>query len=223
MVVGELMQRMLTACAILPVILVALLVSADLWILLMVSLAMLIALEWQNLSLSLPLWVKISGIPYIALALASAIMLRTEPFGVEYLIFVTACVVATDTAAYFGGKRFGKHALAPSISPKKTWEGLGCGVGAAALTGGMLSLMEGYPFTIIGGIILGILLALLGQTGDLLESAVKRRAGVKDSGTLLPGHGGLLDRLDGYLTTLPFFYAVVVWDSFYGIHSSAAL
>jgi phosphatidate cytidylyltransferase len=223
MAVGELTQRILTASVIVPLVLVALFSGEDMWTLLMVVLAMFMALEWQNLSISFPVWVKMAGIPYMALGLASAIMLRTEPFGLEYILFLVACVIATDTAAYFGGKRFGKRPLAPRISPKKTWEGLGCGVAAAALTGGVLSFLEGYPFTIIGGVMIGALLAVAGQAGDLLESAVKRRAGVKDSGTILPGHGGLLDRMDGYLTTLPLFYALVVWDSFYGAHSSAAI
>jgi phosphatidate cytidylyltransferase len=220
---GELKQRILTAIVILPVIAAALLGGESSWALLVVILAMLMALEWQALSATLPLPVRMMGIPYMALGLSSAIMLRTEPDGLNYLLFLVACVIATDTAAYAGGKRWGKHKLAPSISPGKTWEGLGCGVIAAMLTGAAASGLEGYPFTAPSGLWIGGLLALAGQAGDLLEFAVKRRAGVKDSGTLLPGHGGLLDRLDGYLTTLPLFYGLVVWDSFYGLHSGAAV
>ena len=223
MVGGELTTRLITAAVILPVFGVALFLGEDVWTFLMVILAMLITLEWQNLSLSLPLGIKIAGIPYIALAVASAIMLRRDPYGLDGMLFVIACVVATDTAAYFGGKRFGHRRLAPRLSPGKTWEGLGFGILAAGLAGGGASALEGYPFSALGGIAIGVLLAVVSQTGDLLESAVKRRAGVKDSGSMLPGHGGLLDRMDGYLTALPCFYGLVMWDNFYGTAGASAI
>jgi phosphatidate cytidylyltransferase len=223
MAVGELTQRIITAAVIVPLFALALFVGEDVWTLLMVILGMLMTLEWQKLSQNMSLAVKIGGIPYMALAIASAIMLRTEPFGLEQMLFVVVCVVATDTAAYFGGKRLGRHKLAPSISPNKTWEGLGCGVVGAAFVGAVAAGLEGYPYDAWSGALLGAALALVSQAGDLLESAVKRKAGVKDSGNLLPGHGGLLDRMDGYLTALPFFYAWVLWDSFYGLHSSGAV
>jgi phosphatidate cytidylyltransferase len=223
MAVGELTQRIATAAVILPIFGFALFVGEDAWTLLMVVLAMLMTLEWQNLSLRLSLGVKIAGIPYIALAIASASMLRRDPFGLDAMLFVIACVVVTDTAAYFGGKRYGKRKLALSISPNKTWEGLGCGVLAAAVTGAGAAALEGYPYTLLGGVAIGAALAVASQMGDLLESAIKRRAGVKDSGAMLPGHGGLLDRMDGYLTALPLFYGLVMWDNYYGTAGSAAI
>ncbi len=220
---GELTTRMLTAAVILPVFGGALFLGEDAWTFLMVVLAMLMTLEWQNLSLNLPSSIKIAGIPYIALAVASAVMLRRDPYGLDGMLFVIACVVTTDTAAYFGGKRFGRRRLAPTLSPGKTWEGLGCGMLAAGAAGAGASALDGYPFSLLGGVIIGILLAVISQMGDLLESAVKRRAGVKDSGSMLPGHGGLLDRMDGYLTALPCFYGLVMWDNFYGTAGASAI
>jgi len=113
-----------------------------------------------------------------------------------------------DTLAIFAGKAWGKHPLAPKISPKKTVEGgianlVGC-IGAAI----GLSLLIGQP--LIVGILVGLATGILGQLGDLLESAMKRSAGVKDSGALLPGHGGLLDRIDSILLSAPAVALIVV-------------
>ena len=101
---------------------------------------------------------------------------------------------STDIGAYFVGRTFGKRKLAPSISPGKTVEGLCGGIAAAALIGGawVLAMGLGYPL-----LALAPLFAIAAQAGDLFESGMKRRAGVKDSGSWLPGHGGVLDRLDG--------------------------
>lgn len=113
-----------------------------------------------------------------------------------------------DTLAIFAGRAFGKHLLAPKISPKKTVEGgvanlLGCIGGAIGL-----SYLIHQPLLV--GILAGLATGILGQAGDLLESAMKRSAGVKDSGTLLPGHGGLLDRIDSILLSAPVVALVVV-------------
>jgi phosphatidate cytidylyltransferase len=114
---------------------------------------------------------------------------------------------AGDTAAIFAGKAFGKHKLAPSISPNKTWEGsianLLAAVGAAAALGYFLK----YPMDKM--LLLGVSCGVLGQVGDLFESYLKRQAGVKDSGNLLPGHGGVFDRLDSLLMTAPFSYWIL--------------
>lgn len=223
MAVGELKTRFITAAIILPVFGFALFLGEDVWTLMMVVLAMLMTLEWQQLSLNLPKSIKIAGIPYIALAVASAIMLRRDPYGLDGMLFVILCVVATDSSAYFGGKRFGRHKLAAKLSPGKTWEGLGCGMVSAGIAGGCAAALEGYPFSLVGGVLIGMLLAVVSQMGDLLESAVKRTAGVKNSGTILPGHGGLLDRMDGYLTAMPLFYGLVMWDNFYGTAGASAI
>ena len=130
--------------------------------------------------------------------------------GPRVLLFALVITWVADSAAYFAGRAFGKHPLAPHISPKKTWEG-----SIAGLVG---SLAVGYAFHFWLTIPFGHLLAMAfvgnvaGQMGDLLESACKRSAGVKDSGGLLPGHGGILDRIDALILCIPviWYYLVLV-------------
>ena len=105
-----------------------------------------------------------------------------------------------DTGAYFAGRRFGRHKLAPSISPGKTWEGWAGGLLASVAVAQLLTswMPDEVPWTL-----LALVVSVLGPAGDLTESALKRRAGVKDSGTLLPGHGGILDRFDSHIFAAP--------------------
>jgi phosphatidate cytidylyltransferase len=132
-------------------------------------------------------------------------ILRIEDGGLTLLVASVLLVALGDIGAYFAGTTFGRHKMAPSISPAKSWEGLGGGVLLALAAGvGAGALLD--ELTIPQGIGLALVAALLGPIGDLLESMVKRRMGVKDSGRLLPGHGGMLDRLDAILFTLPFAY-----------------
>jgi phosphatidate cytidylyltransferase len=134
-------------------------------------------------------------------------MLDLRAYSPWLLLFVMTVVMTADISAYFAGKRFGKNKLAPAISPGKTWEGVAgamLGVSLYVLIVGWASgLYKHYP--VFPGIIVAswwwVALAVI---GDLFESAVKRQAGVKDSGALLPGHGGLLDRIDALTSTLPF-------------------
>jgi phosphatidate cytidylyltransferase len=117
-----------------------------------------------------------------------------------------------DTAAIFAGKAFGKHKMAPKLSPNKTWEGgianfLACLV--VAMVVGRYTRLE-----TLYSALLGINCGIMGQVGDLFESSLKRKAGVKDSGTLLPGHGGVLDRLDSLLATAPVSVWLLLWEQF---------
>lgn len=114
---------------------------------------------------------------------------------------------AGDTAAIFAGKAFGKHKLAPSISPNKTWEGSIANLLAAVVAAAALGYFLKYPMDKM--ILLGVSCGVIGQLGDLFESYLKRQAGVKDSGNLLPGHGGVFDRLDSLLMTAPFSYWIL--------------
>jgi phosphatidate cytidylyltransferase len=152
-----------------------------------------------------------SALFLVALPLSFAIRLHgLSQQGPRLLLFALAITWAGDTVAYFAGRSFGKHALAPHISPKKTWEG-----SIAGLAG---SLLIAYAFHYWLTIPVPHLLALAtlgniaGQIGDLLESACKRSAGVKDSGGLLPGHGGMLDRIDALILCVPviWYYVVLV-------------
>lgn len=138
--------------------------------------------------------------------------LRGLEQGLEWTLVVLIGVMATDTAAYFAGRAFGKTPLAPKISPAKTWEGAAAGFLAAMLATGMATLMLDLRVIIWEALILGALIGSLSQLGDLAESRIKRRAGVKDSGWLIPGHGGMLDRIDSIVFTLPAVYYFVIWE-----------
>ncbi|MGZ8257806.1 MAG: phosphatidate cytidylyltransferase [Methylotenera sp.] len=115
------------------------------------------------------------------------------------LLGVLATIWIADSAAYFAGKRFGRHKLAPEISPGKTWEGVAGALMAVSLYGCLLCYYLHYSLWLIVGLWLIVLLSIM---GDLFESLLKRQAGVKDSSQLLPGHGGVLDRIDGLIPTL---------------------
>ncbi len=107
----------------------------------------------------------------------------------------------SDSGAYLVGRSFGRRQLIPVVSPKKTVEGLAGGLVAAALTGALGVALFGLDVSWIYGLLLGIAIGVIGVVGDLAESILKRQAGVKDSGTLIPGHGGMLDRIDALLFT----------------------
>jgi phosphatidate cytidylyltransferase len=129
------------------------------------------------------------------------------------LLGVMFVVWLADTAAYFSGRTFGKHKLAPSISPGKTWEGVFGALVFVTIYVSAIGWGTGLIKTIVafaGVLIISWFWVALSVIGDLFESAIKRQAGVKDSGTLLPGHGGLLDRIDALTSTLPFVALVII-------------
>jgi len=132
-------------------------------------------------------------------------LIKALPEGTALLFYLLLVISFSDIFAYFGGKRFGKSLLAPNISPKKTWEGSFSGVVGGGLVGGVFGELTMSMFWLYG-LILAMLLAVVGQLGDLVESKIKRLCNVKDSGTLLPGHGGILDRIDGHMLAAPVFY-----------------
>jgi phosphatidate cytidylyltransferase len=121
--------------------------------------------------------------------------------GLAWLLFVIVVTWLSDTGAYLVGRSLGKTPLAPSISPKKTVEGLLGGIVAAILFGVLANALFGLDLPVIVAVGVAFVLAIIGVLGDLAESFVKRQAGVKDSGTLIPGHGGMLDRIDALLFT----------------------
>ena len=132
----------------------------------------------------------------------------------NFQFYFFTCVAATalgDTFAYFGGRAFGKRKLAPQISPNKTWEGAYVALLGGAMGSIVLHQIYQQPVAIWQQALLGVVLAVIGIYGDLAESALKRAFGVKDSGHILPGHGGVLDRIDAYLFTLPAIYFYAQW------------
>ena len=157
------------------------------------GIATLMFYEWTRLTRGWGAAWYVGGFVY-ALLPALALLWIRERSGIELLLWVFIVTWSTDIGAYFAGRRFGRRKLAPSISPGKTVEGLYGGIAAATLLGGAWAYATHLGVALFA---LAPILAIAAQAGDLFESAIKRRAGVKDSGAWLPGHGGVLDRLDG--------------------------
>jgi phosphatidate cytidylyltransferase len=149
--------------------------------------------------------ISASGLLLVAFPLTYAVRLDGwGDYGPWLLLFALVITWAGDTGAYFAGRAFGQHLLAPHLSPKKTWEGSLAGLAASIIAGVLFRRWLHAPVAyLIGMAVVG---NIAGQIGDLLESAYKRSAGVKDSGSLLPGHGGVLDRIDALILAIP-----VVW------------
>lgn len=153
--------------------------------------------------------VLIFGMLYIGFTLGHLLLIRALPDGIFLIFFVILVTWAGDTGAYYAGVSMGRTPLAPRISPNKTVEGLlgGC---LLAVVIALIARAWFIPsFTIVDALVLGVMLTVAGLIGDLSESMFKRGAGVKDSGGLIPGHGGMLDRLDSLLLTAPTYYYYV--------------
>ncbi|WP_423142213.1 phosphatidate cytidylyltransferase [Parablastomonas sp. CN1-191] len=215
---SDLGTRVLTAVVLLAAAGAALYFGGWIWGVFVAALAAGALLEWMRIARAfcssqgrLALW-TVGGAIYVAIAAAMLIYLRERGWYGPLLPILT--VIATDTGAYFSGRRFGGPKIAPAISPSKTWSGLIGGMTAAGIVTALFAfalstmvaalapapppLTQGLGAAAIGFVI-GAFAAVVAQAGDFFESWMKRRAGVKDSGKLLPGHGGLLDRVDGLL------------------------
>jgi phosphatidate cytidylyltransferase len=160
-----------------------------------------------------------AGFIYAVAALVASILLRQDPVnGFAALMFVLLVVWATDIGGYFAGRSIGGPKLWPRVSPKKTWAGaLGSFFASLAVAGGFAALGLGKAIPLLA---LGAVLSVLSQAGDLFESAVKRRFGVKDSSQLIPGHGGLMDRLDGFIAAV--VAAWIIGFLRHGVHSAGS-
>lgn len=141
---------------------------------------------------------------YLGLFFSYLVRIRQDAHGMHLAYVFFFVIWATDTLAYFIGRRWGAHKLLPAISPKKSWEGTIGGTMAGTLVGLLSAHWMGLGLLAAG--LFGIIVSVVGQMGDLLESGLKRYTGVKDSGGLLPGHGGILDRFDSALFALPIAY-----------------
>lgn len=149
------------------------------------------------------------GVAYTAGLFSYASLLRESPDGRQFVYFAALTTWAGDIGAYYVGSRLGRRPLARRVSPRKTVEGALGGIAAAVLIGVLGSGSIWPRFSLGAAIWVGILLALIGILGDLSESVIKRAAGVKDSGALIPGHGGVLDRLDSLIFCAPALYGCV--------------
>jgi phosphatidate cytidylyltransferase len=138
------------------------------------------------------------GVVWVAMGFAYILLVRAFDHGQALAIMVVACTVMADTFAYFVGRAIGRHRMAPTISPKKSVEGAVGGLVGAVVAALIVRIYSPWMST-SDAVVLGLILGIVGQWGDLFESAVKRDFRVKDSGTILPGHGGILDRFDSLL------------------------
>jgi len=208
------MTRILTALVLIPVV-VWLVLSAPAWALAFaLGLVGLLAFqEYSRIAMRITSLVGpravlfLIGFVYVFVPLALAVPLRG--WSPHWLMFAFLLSWAGDTTALYVGKAIGRHKLAPVISPQKTWEGASGSIAGALIAGGVYAhcLIPDTPLAII--LPLAVAGNIAGQLGDLAESALKRRADVKDSGSSLPGHGGWLDRIDSILFTVPVVYALV--------------
>jgi phosphatidate cytidylyltransferase len=150
--------------------------------------------------------VTIGGMVWVGL-LSFAVLIAHGPHPVAYILFVVLLVVANDTGAYFVGRALGRRKLSPVISPEKTWEGLIGGFVAGLVIASILATFPAWEtIGIAKALVAGAVVGLIAPLGDAVESMVKRSLGVKDMGSVLPGHGGMLDRIDGFLFAVPAIY-----------------
>jgi phosphatidate cytidylyltransferase len=203
---SNLTLRIVSSVVLAPLALVAAYLGGIYFAVFWVLAASIVLWEWARLVLHAKLrgfalidWLA-AGIAYAAVLLFAPLILRRDPaLGLAAILFLFAVVWATDIAAYFAGRAIGGPKLWPLVSPKKTWSGaiggtLG-GIAAGVLTVRLMGVHVTAMLVLVAG-----LLSVMAQAGDLLESAVKRHFGAKDAGQIIPGHGGLMDRLDGFLT-----------------------
>jgi phosphatidate cytidylyltransferase len=155
--------------------------------------------------------IVLTGMLYVGLTLSYLVLIRLMPEGEFLLIFLLLITWAADTGAYYVGTLYGRRLLAPRVSPKKTFEGLVGGFIGATIIAFIARWTFMPEFSPLETVVLALFLTVAGLWGDLVESAIKRSVGVKDSGGLLPGHGGMLDRLDSLLFSAPAFYYYVTF------------
>ncbi|MCK6418524.1 MAG: phosphatidate cytidylyltransferase [Alphaproteobacteria bacterium] len=175
--------------------------------------AAIIGYEWARLALKSPYpWqLSVAGVVYLSFCFIACYLVR-ESLGVALTIAFVIMVWMSDTGAYFSGKLIGGPKLVPRLSPNKTWAGLGGAVAGpvfAALAYAFYADFEIAELAFFTAI--GVIVGLTGQTGDLLSSGLKRLAGAKDASGLIPGHGGLLDRMDALIFAAPFYLVLMLW------------
>lgn len=194
---NELLLRSLASIVLIAVAVGAVFYGGYYFAVLVAAAATAVFYEWTRITRGWGAAWYIGGFVYALVAALSLLWIRDRADnGIALVMWVFLIVWATDIGAYFAGRAIGGPKLAPTISPKKTWAGFYGGVAAATVLGGVWVLLTGLNLIFL---LLAPLFSVVAQGGDLFESWMKRRAGVKDSGNLLPGHGGVFDRLDGLL------------------------
>ncbi|MFM2200677.1 MAG: hypothetical protein RL769_732 [Pseudomonadota bacterium] len=194
-------QRIISAIILVPIALIAIFYSKDLFMFIAIAIAIMMTAEWLDISKNQAdqnKW-RIIGFFYILIPIYSVIKLRF--YSSEVLFWMFAVIWSTDIFAFFAGKMLGGAKLAPTISPNKTWSGMIGGIIASMIIGFMSSFM--FAGGVMFFIFLSAFLSIVEQISDLVESKFKRIFGVKDSGNIIPGHGGVLDRMDGMMLLAP--------------------
>ena len=163
----------------------------------------LLAALWHRSPAPATDWaLTLAGALYLGWLLGRFVVLRALEDGLLWLLLAAVAIWTADVSAYFAGRAFGRHPWWPRHSPKKTWEGYLAGIAAAALVAGLLGVLL-LDLNWAEGVALGLVIASVAPLGDLAESMIKRQVGAKDSGRLIPGHGGVLDRIDSLLIGVP--------------------
>lgn len=228
---ADLPVRFVSGVVMLAIVSAALWLGGWWWVGFVALLAGLVLWEWNRLvrgfgvaPLAEVTW-TFFGAAYVSAAALALMQARMSYGPLEVLLIFLAPVVAVDVGAYFMGRAIGGPKIAPSISPSKTWAGLFGGALAASLLGIGIELFDFGPAASAGfawlnmatAIVAGTLIAVIAQTGDFFESWMKRRAGVKDSSNLIPGHGGVFDRTDGFLAVFSVLFVVAVAPALLGL------
>lgn len=203
---SNLALRVVSSLVLAPLALIAAYFGGLVFVLFWVVAASIVLWEWARLVVDAKLrgfalidWLA-AGVAYAAVLLFAPLILRRDPaLGFVAILFLFAVVWTTDIAAYFTGRALGGPKLWPAVSPKKTWSGAVAGTLGAVAAGVLTATLVGLPVTPML-LVVACVLSIAAQAGDLLESAIKRHFGAKDAGQLIPGHGGVMDRLDGFLT-----------------------
>jgi phosphatidate cytidylyltransferase len=178
------------------------------------TLLALLALLWQVLFPSVTVTdsaLTVFGAVYTGFMLSHLVLMQALPQGRAYVVTLMLSVWASDVTAYFAGTAFGRHRLAPHVSPRKSWEGAVAGGLAAVAVWVAARFVIMGPVSLIWFAVVGVAVGAAAIVGDLVESRIKREAGAKDSGNLLPGHGGFLDRFDAVIAAAVIAYYLLVW------------
>jgi phosphatidate cytidylyltransferase len=216
-------QRVISSCVIVPLTLLIIYLGMIPFILFVVFLLAVALHEWMAMAdkSKKPRKDKIIGLAYLSMGLGAFLVLRQLPvdFAAQKTLAVIFMIWAADTGAFAAGKTIGGKKLCPLISPGKTWAGLIGGLLAGGFTALVFFLVFGFYGTALVAFFMGVIIACAAQAGDLIISIFKRRVGVKDTGTIIPGHGGILDRIDSlllaapvYLMCLHLLYAWMAWS-----------
>lgn len=194
-------QRIISAAVLIPLALYAIFYSKSVFMFTAIAIAILMVFEWVDITKTATdqkKW-RLIGFLYILIPIYSVIKIRL--YDADILFWMFAVIWSTDIFAFFAGRILGGPKLMPEVSPNKTWSGLGGGLFASIFIGFMCSFM--FKGGVLFFVFFSAVLSLIEQASDLFESKVKRIFGVKDSGNIIPGHGGVLDRLDGMMFTAP--------------------